>query len=71
MGKPHKPHEGLDIDSRGHPWLDNPLEGDGNGIVEVDFHGLPIKHDNCGTDECCQTCDDDDKEGVQPDKNSV
>ena len=27
-------------------WLDNPLEGDGDGVV----------HDKCGTDDCCKQC---------------
>ena len=29
-------------------WLDNPLEGDG------------VVHDNCGTPECCNKCDNED-----------
>lgn len=31
-------------------WLDNPLEGDGDGVI----------HDKCGTPDCCGQCGEKD-----------
>ena len=39
--------KGSEIDSDGHVWLDNPLEGDG------------VVHDKCGTPDCCGQCEED------------